>query len=351
MPTIDDINKYVICGEHEVNYTTTYAASDAWGALSAQSFIDIERFKRNLHVEVLSETEESLSFDLIGVDVSFANALRRILLSEIATMAVEHVVVLNNTSVIPDEVLAHRLGLIPLLVDAKLFEEVDPSVPVEALNGKQTLKFVLNVACPGKDKSKDPDDVTDEADLYINGRVFSKDFKWVPIDDQIDWIHAAPRPVLDDILISKLRTGQTISVEMYATKGVGATHAKWSPVSTAFYSLMPAPRIKRRVSGVEAENLRQVCPLKVLDIEDGELVVSNPRACTTCRECIRQQPKVPSDSPVELRKIRDHFMFTVESSGVLPAREILIRALDVLIGKCDELSDCINQLASATFAS
>ena len=51
---------------------------------------------------------------MIGIDASIANSFRRILLSEVPTMAFDRVYIYNNTSVIQDEVLAHRLGLIPL---------------------------------------------------------------------------------------------------------------------------------------------------------------------------------------------------------------------------------------------
>ena len=62
-----------------------------------------------------------MEFDMIGIDASIANSFRRILLSEVPTMAIEKVHVFNNTSVIQDEVLAHRLGLIPLKANPKLF--------------------------------------------------------------------------------------------------------------------------------------------------------------------------------------------------------------------------------------
>lgn len=61
-------------------------------------------------------------FDLIGVDAPIANALRRTLISEVPTMAISTVYVANNTSILPDEVLAHRLGLIPILADPREFE-------------------------------------------------------------------------------------------------------------------------------------------------------------------------------------------------------------------------------------
>ena len=59
---------------------------------------------------------------MVGIDASIANSFRRILLSEVPTMAIEKVHVYNNTSVIQDEILAHRLGLIPLKADPRLFK-------------------------------------------------------------------------------------------------------------------------------------------------------------------------------------------------------------------------------------
>lgn len=63
-----------------------------------------------------------MEFDLIGVHPSFANTLRRILLSDVPSMAIEKVHVYNNTSIIQDEVLCHRLGLIPFKADPRQFE-------------------------------------------------------------------------------------------------------------------------------------------------------------------------------------------------------------------------------------
>ena len=46
-------------------------------------------------------TEEDIEFDLVGIDTAVVNALRRILLEELPTMAIEHVFIINNTSIIP----------------------------------------------------------------------------------------------------------------------------------------------------------------------------------------------------------------------------------------------------------
>lgn len=71
-----------------------------------------------------------MEFDLVGVDSSIANAFRRILIAEVPTMAIETVYVFNNTSVIQDEVLAHRLGLIPIKADPGKFGWQNGNDPV-----------------------------------------------------------------------------------------------------------------------------------------------------------------------------------------------------------------------------
>lgn len=63
-----------------------------------------------------------MEFDMIGIHPFLANTFRRLMLSDVPSMAIDKVHVLNNTSIIQDEVLAHRIGLIPLKADPRLFE-------------------------------------------------------------------------------------------------------------------------------------------------------------------------------------------------------------------------------------
>ncbi len=102
----------------------TSFASDTYQSLGVDNKFDINDLMSNLKIKIIDykPKEGLLVFDLIGVDAPVANAFRRILLSEIPTMAIEHVWVHNNTSIIQDEVLAHRLGLIPIKVDPRKFE-------------------------------------------------------------------------------------------------------------------------------------------------------------------------------------------------------------------------------------
>ena len=89
----------------------------------------IKHFIKNSDIKIKHLDAEEIIFELKGAEAPLANALRRIMISEIPTMAIEKVETWQNTSVIPDENLAHRVGLCPIFVDPRLFENKDPDIP------------------------------------------------------------------------------------------------------------------------------------------------------------------------------------------------------------------------------
>ncbi len=121
------------------------------------------RFVRDFRVEVKEEeTVDGLSklvFDVIGIDAPIANALRRIMIARVPTMALDQVTIEENSSELPDEILAHRLGLVPLRAPASQFEAVveasgggDASKQTAAFDANNSLKFTLDVLGPSKGK-------------------------------------------------------------------------------------------------------------------------------------------------------------------------------------------------------
>lgn len=158
-------------------------------------------------------------FDCCGIDFPFLNAIRRILLAEVPTMAIEKIHLHNNTSVMHDEFLGHRLGLIPIKAPPEQFTNIDEPADI---NENNTIVFELNIQCGQESKS--------------NLSVYTKDIIWKPIGKQEVTFSSNPiRPVDEDILICKLAPSQKIEATLYAQKGIGRDHAKFSPVSACFY--------------------------------------------------------------------------------------------------------------------
>lgn len=288
-----------------------HPATFAWTGLEKPT--SLKSFAQNLSIDILQLDENEIIFTLKGVEPPLANALRRILIAEVPTVAIEKITINQNTTVVPDEVLAHRMGLIPINANPSLFIDKKPD---EEINAKNCIKFRLHKAC-----TKDKDG------KLVNEVVYSKDLEWIPIGNQKEK-HKVIAPVQDDIVILKMRAGQEIDMELYCEKGIGQTHAKWSPVSTAYYRLLPSITIKEKITGETAQKIKKCCAPGVFDIEDGGLKVCDQNKCTSCRECIRLTESI------ELAKEKCNYEFHIESVGMIPPKQLLLSALSVLKEKC-----------------
>ncbi|KAG2490194.1 hypothetical protein HYH03_011321 [Edaphochlamys debaryana] len=336
---------YVTCGD-KLNYNVnTVTSANTFAAMGVDNSWDLGEFKDNFQIVINKLTEEVMEFDMIGVDPAIANALRRILIAEVPTVAIEHVFIVNNTSIIQDEVLAHRLGLVPLLVPPHLFE---PKVAEEAPSEKNTVVFKLDVTCRRK-----PDGSLE------NDKVLSESLTWLPtgseLPDETTCRFAAgqahlfpdtasrPRAVHTDILLAKLRPGQTIQLEAHATKGIGKEHAKWSPVATAWYRLQPEVHMLQdvRADSDMGQELITTCPgLFEADPASGNLRANSARGHEMVLERLRRLLEQERyQAAVAYRKRKDHFIFTIESSGVLPPEELLAQALEALQDKARGLAE------------
>uniref|UniRef100_A0A2K5KD05 DNA-directed RNA polymerases I and III subunit RPAC1 n=1 Tax=Colobus angolensis palliatus TaxID=336983 RepID=A0A2K5KD05_COLAP len=282
---VEEMRGRVVLGEfgvrnvHTTDFPGNYSGyDDAW---------DQDRFEKNFRVDVVHMDENSLEFDMVGIDAAIANAFRRILLAEVPTMAVEKVLVYNNTSIVQDEILAHRLGLIPIHADPRLFEYRNQGD--EEGTEIDTLQFRLQVRCTRNPHAAK--DSSDPNELYVNHKVYTRHMTWIPLGNQADLFpEGTIRPVHDDILIAQLRPGQEIDLLMHCVKGIGKKVAR----------------------------------------------VANPRLDTFSREIFRHEKL---KKVVRLARVRDHYIFAVESTGVLPPDVLVSEAIKVLMGKCRRFLD------------
>ncbi|KZT74671.1 hypothetical protein DAEQUDRAFT_719854 [Daedalea quercina L-15889] len=290
---------------------------------------DLAKFRENLKVEVKRLSQRSVEFDLVGVDASIANAFRRIMIAEIPTIATEHVYVWNNTSVIHDEVLAHRIGLVPLNVPPGMFKYRNPNgVPTD----QDTIVFKLNVTCEvDKNTSKEKG----APRKLIHEEVLSGDLEWVPQGEQASVFTGdlpPPAPTNKNIVLAKLRPGQEIDMDLHAIKGVGKDHAKWSPVATASYRLHPLvilnpskpipPHLAQKFANCFSPGVVQVGKGGRVSIDERNL-----RKESMSREVLRHKE---FEGSVELKRIRDWFIFTVESEGPYAPQDLFPESIRVM---------------------
>ncbi|XP_065862719.1 uncharacterized protein [Euphorbia lathyris] len=335
-------NTRVVCKADAPIHTDNITYSGAYASIGVDNSLHLDYFHDNFRVEVVRLTKDDMEFDMIGIDAAVANAFRRILISEVPTMAIEKVFIANNTSLVQDEVLAHRLGLIPINADPRQFEYLSAN---DTANEKNTIVLKLHVKC----KQREP-----------RRTVYSEELEWSEIGStfvkETERVDTKPstytsftckqehqpriKPREDKIILAKLGPGHEIELEAHAVKGMGKTHAKWSPVATAWYRMLPEVLLLEDVENEIAEELKKKCPVNVFDIEDigkgkKRATVARQRACTLCRECIRGGEAW--EKRVALRRVKDHFIFTIESTGALQPEVLFTEAVKILEDKCERV--------------
>ncbi len=172
-------------------------------------------------LEVLSQDEQRISVRIKGVPLQYTNALRRICLNGIPVFAIDTVDIIENSSVLADEGLAHRLGLIPLRTDLSEFKDLS-----DINTDDSTNRVMLTL---------DSGDVTETRTVFSN-ELSSEDSFVKPVSDKI--------PIVD------LVPDQRVKVEAYARLGRGLEHAKWNSSNIAV--LVKTDKADERILTVES---------------------------------------------------------------------------------------------------
>lgn len=231
------------------------------------------------------------SFLLSGFKLSLINALRRAIINSVETLAIEDITIFKNTSSMYDEVLASRLGLVPI----KTIPELSKS--------KKEISFKLKETGPKAVHASD----------------------LIPSDKDLV-------PVYPDMLLVNLREGESLELEAKAVFGSGKDHVKFSPAHVS-YHFYPIIDIKK--GGVKgAATIASLCPVNILEGSGETLSVKKgmTQECILCKACEdyagAENIKISSDS--------DKVVFELDNWGQLGNEEIFKQAFDNL---SDELND------------
>lgn len=196
------------------------------------------------------------------------------------------------------------------------------------------MEFRLDVKCTWK--NKDCKEGRNFDAMYKNHNVYSGQMKWIPKGKQGTLYKEADiGPCESDILISKMRPGHEFVLKMLAVKGIGKDHAKFSPVSCASYRLLPEIRLTREVIGRDAILLQKCFSPGVIEIDKCQSAyVKNARIDNCSRNVHRYEELAKA---VEMCRVRNHFIFTIESLGAYPPEDIFIEAVKSLKKKSQNL--------------
>jgi DNA-directed RNA polymerase subunit D len=262
-----------------------------------------------MKITILEQNGNTLLFILSGVSAPFANAIRRIIMAEVPSMAIEDVMMFENTSVMFDEIVAHRLGLIPLKTDLESYL-LPEECKCKSEFGCDNCRASFTLDVEAKEESKmvySGDLVSENDDIY---------------------------PVTKKIPIVKLAPGQRLKLEAYAKLGKGLEHAKWQPVSACTYKFMPIVKIDTEKCNGCGDCVKY-CPKNVFSMMKSKPIVKNEINCTLCMECISHCPVDPP--PIKISHDNKTFIFYIESTGSMSASNLVKEAAKILKSKAQSI--------------
>ena len=256
-----------------------------------------------MEIEVRSQSENEIVFVVRDAEVPFINAIRRCAMVYVPKIAIEDVNIIRNDSAMFNEVLAHRLGLTPLVSD------------LDALEGLSL-----------------PED--DDWEEYSNGIMFSLKEVGPKVVYSKDLISSDSKikPVYDTIPLVKLKDDEVLDIEAVAKVGYGKEHAKWMPTTVCAYKQYP--EITFREDEEVDYDCALACPRGVLksDRRSKKIKILDIENCTMCRSCVRAS----TNGYINVGHKDNDFIFRIETDGGMPPKEVLLKACDVLGEKAEK---------------
>jgi len=283
-----------------------------------------DHLPRKPKIQVTHATPELTKFTLMDTDVSVANAIRRIILSEIPTMAIEIVNIDDNETTLFDEFIAHRMGLLPL--SSHSVGDIPPDkgfVEYKDCNCFDgcpycTVEYKLDV-------HHEDDTVCAITHFDV---VRTDKYRRDDLSDyeQVDCVPFRDPGALDiatdnrenGILIAKMKRDNHLRMMCLARKGIAKYHSKWMPVATCLYQFQPRIQLKAELLDDmtldDKIDFAQSCPRKVfnLDIED-KVQIERLQDCIFCDECVAKARDLGKKGAVTVEMDANVFHFTVEA--------------------------------------
>lgn len=270
-----------------------------------------------MEIEILEMADRKGKLIIKNSSPAMANALRRTMMSDIPKMAIDEVEFhlgsimsddkeYESRTPLFDEIIAHRLGMVPIPTDYNLFTFRDKCSCGGDGCPSCTITYCLNKTGPCTIYS---------GDMMVYGNPNLK-------------------PTDENIPIVELIDGQAVMIFAHAVMGTARKHVKWQAAFGVGYKYLPIIEIDpSKADDADVQAVVKECPKHVLGVKDGKLVVVNRNACCLCDSCERF-----TNGAVKVHGDDTNFIFTYETDGSLTARQVLDKALEILVAETEELA-------------
>ena len=263
----------------------------------------------DIKIQLLQVSDRECKLVVDGVHPYFVNALRRTLMSEVPKLAIDKVTFYDNTSALFDEMISHRLGLLPITTD--------PS----------TLNMVGQVDAEGRPTLVVRYTLTKEGPCTVySGDLEPEDKAYAIVDPKI--------PIVE------LLKDQRLILECEAMLGTGTQHAKWQVCSAVGYKYFPTAIVDhKKIKPEQAKMAVERSPAGILGLEGGKLVILQPDEVNRADEA----EKACGDG-FQIHYDDRKFVFRFETDGSLKAEDALLKGLDLLKERFSRFQDAVGEL-------
>lgn len=256
-------------------------------------------------IKILEHTDRSARLLIEGIDGVLANAIRRAAWGEIPVMAIERVDFFENGSGLYDEIIAHRLGLVPLVWPDRYNLRTECGCRGRGCRNC-CVSFSLEKQGPATVRAGDL--ISDDPDV---------------------------RALDPEIPLVQLLAGQRLKLEAVAQLGFGTEHAKWQAAIVGYRN---TASVRLNPDKGDPAGALKVCPKGVFAKRNGEISVAKSANCDLCNRCVEV-----CGPAITISARPDSFVFSIESVCGLSAMQVFEKALDSLESRAKEFKTALRE--------
>jgi len=240
----------------------------------------------------------------------FVNSLRRVMIADLPKLAIDDVIIYDNTSALFDEIIAHRLGLVPIPTDLSLLSFKDECVCKGKGCPNCTVRYTLSKEGDGK---------------VLSGDLQASEKTWAITEDKI--------PIVE------LFNDQRLILEVEAVLGSGKDHAKWQAVQAPAYRMETIIEFDKSKSS-DAKDFVNKLPENLVDIKADKLVLKDEKKLPVL-ESYMDQEKIDY---IKIKRDPTKVTFYFETDGALKAKDAIIESAKILEKKYNEFGKQLKNL-------
>jgi len=263
-----------------------------------------------MKVEIKELKPKKATIRIEDVKPYFVNALRRIMISELPKLAVNDVVIYDNTSALFDEIISHRLGLVPIPTDLSLLTFRDECVCKGKGCPNCTVRYTLSKEGEG---------------TVYSGDLQPAEKSWAIKEDKIP--------------IVKLYGDQRLILEVEAVLGRGKEHAKWQSIQAPAYRMDPIIEFdKTKIEDVK--KFVEKLPENLVSIKGDTLTLKDQTKLPILESFMSKE----NIKYITIKRDPTKYTFHFETDGSFSAKDAIVETVNIIQNKYEEFGKLLKNL-------